>query len=128
MLDEVIERDLIENAASMGAHLKQGLMDLQREIPIVGDVRGLGLLCAVEVVSDQQTKAPLPLGAMAADRIRRIGQRHGLMIYTRRTNGGRLGEWFMVSPPLIVTKEQVDDIIQRLKATLQEFNREIRPY
>lgn len=127
VLDEVVERGLIENAANMGARLNRALNDLKEEVPIIGDVRGLGLLCAVEIVMNQRTKAKLPLAAMAADRIRQIGQQHGLMIYTRRTNGGRLGEWFMVSPPLIVTKEDVDEIVHRLKATLMEFCLEIQP-
>ena len=54
------ERDgLVENSRVMGERLKAGLNNLKR-LAIVGDVRGLGLFCAVELVSDKRTRAPLP--------------------------------------------------------------------
>ena len=121
VVDEVVERDLIPGAARLGAHLTRRLEAIKAASPIVGDVRGKGLLQAVEIVADKDTKAMIPAEFMAADRIRRLGLENGLLIYMRRTNGGRFGEWFMVSPPLTITEAQVDDMADRLARTLAAY-------
>jgi adenosylmethionine-8-amino-7-oxononanoate aminotransferase len=99
---------------------------LKEESAIVGDVRGLGLLMALEVVRDKGTKATLPEDVVAANRLRVIGMEHGLMLYARRTNRGRFGDWVMVSPPLTVTRDEVDEIVGRLGDTLRAFEKELR--
>ena len=125
VLDELVDRDLLGNAQRMGAHLRARLEELAKASPLVGDVRGLGLLQAVEVVADKQTKATLPQHVRAPDRIRELGLRHGLMLYARQQNQGRYGEWFMVAPPLIIDEEQVDDMVERIGSTLADFTDEL---
>lgn len=124
---DIMEADgLMANAAAMGARLRSGLEALAADCPLIGDVRGLGLLMAVEMVGDQGRRTPLPAAARAPDRVRIIGLRHGLIIYSRRTSGGRYGDWFMVAPPLCVTEAEVEDMLARLGATLREFAEELR--
>ena len=53
---ELLEQELVDNAARVGAHLMARLRDLPQRIPIVGDVRGLGLMIGIELVRDQVTK------------------------------------------------------------------------
>jgi adenosylmethionine-8-amino-7-oxononanoate aminotransferase len=126
VLDEVEERDLIGNAARLGGYLRRRLEELKEESAIVGDVRGLGLLMALEVVRDKGVKATLPEHVVAANRLRVIGMEHGLMLYARRTNRGRFGDWVMVSPPLTITRDEVDEIVGRLGDTLRDFEKELR--
>lgn len=90
----------------------------------MGDVRGKGLLLAVEIVRDKSTKAPFSAEIKAPDSVRRHGLDHGLTIYARRTNAGRFGDWIMTSPPLITTGSQADEIVERLGRTLEAFQKE----
>jgi adenosylmethionine-8-amino-7-oxononanoate aminotransferase len=128
VLDELVEQDLLDRAARVGAYLKARLEELRERSPIVGDVRGRGMLCAVELVADKRTKAMLPIELRAGEHVRRLGLRHGLIILARRTNEGRFGEWFLVAPPLITTEEQVDDMVGRLEATLADLAGELRAH
>ncbi len=112
-LEELEERKLIENAASTGAYLMERVKALAEDCPIIGDVRGLGLLQATEIVANKQTKEIFSAEAKAPDTLRTIALDYGLSLYARRTNNGQYGDWVMTSPPLITTPEQVDDMIER---------------
>ena len=126
VLAEVEERDLIGNAARMGAKLRARLDGLAAASPIVGDVRGLGLLLAIELVADKGDKRMIPLERMAPYRLQTLGLRHGLALYCRRTNRGTYGDWMMISPPLIITAEEVDILVERLAAVLDEYAGELK--
>ena len=118
-------RDLIANAAVMGARMRRRLEGIAEGSRIVGDVRGLGLLLAVELVADKASQRMIPLPLMAPYRVQALGLRHGLALYCRRTGGGEYGDWIMVSPPLIVTESDVDMIADRLAATLLDYEAEL---
>lgn len=120
-LEETLERDLIGNAERVGAYLQERLWALADQVPIIGDVRGRGLLLATEVVANPETKERFPADVVAPDMIRRHAFNHGLTIYGRRTNNGKFGDWIMTSPPLIITRDQVDDMVERFGATLKDF-------
>ena len=120
-LEETLERDLIGNAARVGAYLQERLWALADDFPVIGDVRGRGLLLGTEIVADRATKESFPQDVSAPDIIRRLAFDHGLTIYGRRTNNGKFGDWIMTSPPLITTEDQVDDIVERFGATLKDF-------
>ena len=124
VLEEIENRDLIANAAETGAYFKTRLKELAMTSPVMGDVRGKGLLLAVEIVRDKSTKAPFSAEIKAPDSVRRHGLDHGLTIYARRTNAGRFGDWIMTSPPLITTRSQADEIVERLGRTLEAFQKE----
>lgn len=126
VLDYVQQNDLISNATCRGESLRRRLFQLQQHSSILGDIRGLGLLLAVELVRDKETKEMLPAAVNATGRIRALGRQNGLMIYSRRTNGGRYGDWFMVSPPLTVTEADLAEIVERLDRTIGAFESELR--
>lgn len=123
---ETIERDLIANAAAMGDRLRERLLEVQEGSGVIGDVRGKGLLMAIEIVADRQTKAILPAEAQAIPRIVALGMERGLLLYSRRTANGKFGEWLMVAPPLIVTAEQVDTIAALIGETVGAFEQQLR--
>ncbi|MEM7429452.1 MAG: aminotransferase class III-fold pyridoxal phosphate-dependent enzyme, partial [Pseudomonadota bacterium] len=120
-LEEMEERKLIENAASTGAYLMQRMNDLAQTCPIIGDVRGLGLLQATELVADRATKKTFSAEVKAPDTLRRMGLDHGLSLYARRTNNGKYGDWVMTSPPLITTQVQVDEMVDLLGQLYSAF-------
>jgi adenosylmethionine-8-amino-7-oxononanoate aminotransferase len=123
---EMIDRKLMSNAETMGARLRQGLTALQAKSAILGDIRGKGLLMAIEIVADKETKAILPAERQAVYRIMELGIERGLLLYSRRTANGRYGEWLMMSPPLIVTEDEIDEIVHLTGETLAAFETELR--
>ena|SRR5690606_15421128 len=123
---ETVERDLIANADAMGERLRQRLLEVQEGSGVIGDVRGKGLLMAIEIVADRRSKAILPAEAQAIPRIVALGMERGLLLYSRRTANGKFGEWLMVAPPLIVTAEQVDTIAALIGETVGAFEQQLR--
>jgi adenosylmethionine-8-amino-7-oxononanoate aminotransferase len=120
VLDEVVERDLIGNAERVGRRLRAGLEAIAARSPLVGDVRGRGLLLAIELVADKATQARFGPDHDPADRLRLIGARHGLLLYARRQNGGLFGDWLLITPPLILGDEECDELLDGLDDTLAE--------
>lgn len=125
VVQECVEQELTANAARRGAELRAGLEALGAGSRIVGDVRGLGLLLAVELVADKAEKRPIALDYEAPSRFQALCLEHGLAVYCRRTSGGRYGDWIMVSPPLNVTAEQVSEILEGLGGALRAFEAEL---
>jgi len=121
VLEEVLQQDLITNAAERGSRLKSLLSDLMDRYPFIGDVRGKGLLLAFELVADRDTMEPLPAELNAHVKLVEEAYRRGLIIYSRRTRGGTIGDHFMVCPPLIVSDADLDEILQLLTESLDAF-------
>ncbi|TBY26098.1 aspartate aminotransferase family protein [Rhizobium leguminosarum] len=107
------ENGLLENGVKAGARLMQGLESL-RDHPLVGDVRGRGMLAAVELVVDKVNKTPLPASAEPARRIFDRAWENGLVI--RAFGNGVLG----YAPPLCCTETEIDAIVERTRITLDE--------
>ncbi len=122
---ETMERGLIPNAAAMGIRLRDRLLDLQKGSRVMGDIRGKGLLMAIEIVSDRDGKTIFPAQAKAIERIVALGMERGLLLYSRRTANGMFGEWLMVAPPLIVDAQQVDTIAGLIGETLHAFETQL---
>ena len=125
VLDQITSRDLTGNAARMGDKLAERLGGLMQRYPLIGDVRGKGLLMAFELMADRATKAPLPKDWNAHSRLVDIAYENGLIIYSRRTRGGISGDHFLVCPPLIVTEPDLDEITDILDRSLAQYMTEI---
>lgn len=121
VLEEIADQGLMENALSIGARLETRLRGLMNRYPIIGDVRGKGLLLAFELVSDRSTMAPLAKELNAYDTLVETAYDLGLIIYSRRSRGGHEGDHFLVAPPMITTEAQVDEIMEILAAALDAF-------
>jgi len=110
VIDFIEDHKLSINAAEVGAYLRNKLLDLQGKHPIIGDVRGMGLLQAVELVEDRASKKPAiaqTLALMEAARENRI------MI----GKGGFFGNVLRLSPPLNIGKADVDEFVRQLDAS-----------
>ncbi|MBI4882559.1 MAG: hypothetical protein HY826_00730 [Actinobacteria bacterium] len=81
-------------------------------------MRGRGLLQAIELVADPLTAARFPAHIDPAQQIARVALDHGLLLYARRQNGGRFGDWLLLSPPLTIDPSVIDAIIERLDSVL----------
>jgi 4-aminobutyrate aminotransferase-like enzyme len=99
------EENLVENARVMGQRLREGLESLQKKYPVIGDVRGMGLMQGLELVGEN--KRPNP---EAVKRLFELTKVNGLLI----GKGGLFGNVIRVTPPLNVTREQIDDALKKL--------------
>ncbi|MEQ8178262.1 MAG: aminotransferase class III-fold pyridoxal phosphate-dependent enzyme, partial [Amphiplicatus sp.] len=121
VLKEIVAQDLFANTARIGALLKGRLETLMETYPFIGDVRGKGLLLAFELVADRETMTPLPREWNAFQCLVDLAYERGLIIYARRTRGGYEGDHFLVCPPMISTETHVDEIMEKLTASLDAF-------
>jgi adenosylmethionine-8-amino-7-oxononanoate aminotransferase len=121
VLREVLDNDLVGAASRQGAKLKALLEKLMQRYPFIGDVRGKGLLLAFELVADRESMDPLPVGLNAHIGLVEEAYSRGLIIYSRRTRGGTIGDHFMVCPPMIVSDAQLDEIVAILVDSLDAF-------
>ncbi|MDP6404764.1 MAG: aminotransferase class III-fold pyridoxal phosphate-dependent enzyme, partial [Alphaproteobacteria bacterium] len=126
ILDEFERHQLVDRAHASGVTLRAGLEAIMERSPILGDVRGLGMLLAVEMVADKESKAPLPSEFMATERIRIHGLRNGVMLYSRPSAGSRYGHWFLVAPPLTISAEECQELLRRTEAAVDALYDELK--
>jgi adenosylmethionine-8-amino-7-oxononanoate aminotransferase len=109
---------LIERSATMGRMLHEELGQL-REIPLVGDVRGRGLLAGIEFVADRATRRPCQPGSRVAERVAANALELGLTVWP---NAGQLadgtGDLAMVAPPFIISEEQIGELVTLLSQAI----------
>jgi len=114
---EIYEREnLISRTTPLGKRLLDGLQPL-RDLPVVGDVRGFGLMCGVELVEDQRTKQPaVGLGAKVLAEARK----RGLVTRMRAGQAGEhpIGDTISLAPPFVITETQIDRIVQTLHESI----------
>mgnify|MGYP001575972907 FL=1 len=121
VLEEIEKQNLLAKAERTGDLLKSRLEDLLQRFSFIGDVRGKGLLLAVEFVADRETMQPLPPEMNAHTEVVDMAFERGLIIYSRRTRGGRIGDHFLICPPLIIEETQIDELLKMFTDTLVEF-------
>jgi 4-aminobutyrate aminotransferase len=109
---ELLEKELIDNASRTGAHILDRMRDWPARFASVGDVRGLGLMIGVELVTDRESRTPAP---ELRDRIVRMAFERGLLILGAGLSSIRL------SPPLVITRAQADFIVDTLEDCLSRL-------
>ncbi|MFT4151471.1 MAG: aminotransferase [Paracoccaceae bacterium] len=108
---EIIEREgLLDRAKVVGAYFQDRLRSLS-DLPLVGDVRGRGLMACVENVADKATKALLPDEANESKRISDLAEEMGLLVRP-------IGHLNVMSPPLVITEAQVDFVVETLEKAI----------
>ena len=119
VIDYIEEHDLLENSKRTGAYLLERLHELL-DFDIVGDVRGAGLMCGIEFVQDKGTKEPFPPAAHVGAQFQAEAMKRGLILFpcTGCVEGVE-GDMVLVTPPLIITRDQVDDMIEIMKEAAQ---------
>jgi 4-aminobutyrate aminotransferase len=117
VIDFIDENKLMINAAELGVYLRAKLDEMKARFPLIGDVRGMGLLQAIELVEDRETRQPAPAAANA-------------MLEAARENrilmgkGGLNGNVLRISPPMNIARSDVDDFAERLEASFTKVSQE----
>ncbi len=116
---EIIERDdLVNNSASMGAYFLEQLEDLKGRHKAIGDVRGIGLLLGMELVSDRDSKEPFDETLQVSKRLTEKMQDRGVIM---RFNADRV----TLGPPLCITTHDIDEVVSALDWAIGELESEL---
>jgi diaminobutyrate-2-oxoglutarate transaminase len=111
----IIRRDhLDKQAAQMGQYLMEGLRQIAQRYPVLGDVRGRGLMIGVEVIKPSVNARPGPQDGELASKIKIAAFEKGLLLET----GGRYGAVLRFLPPLIITQSDIELILDRLETAV----------
>lgn len=115
-IDEIVERRLVERSIEIGEHLKRRLLELAERHPLIGDIRGKGLLISVELIKNQEDKE---LAAQEAAIVVDEALKRGLMI-------GAIGTYkqtLRLTPPIILSREEADLAVDIIDESLKEAER-----
>ena len=125
VLDIIEKEGLVERNARLGEYFfKRGREKLSHH-PAVGDIRGKGLLMGIELVQNRETKEPFDPTLRVANRLQQIAMEKGVMMYpTTGVDNGVRGDTFLVSPPFIITKGEIDAGFDMLDEALTDFEKE----
>ncbi len=123
---DVLEKEgLVERCARLGEYFFQKGREKLSHHPVVGDIRGRGLLMGIELVQDKEKRHPFDLKRGAANRLQHIAMEHGVMGYpTVGIKNGVSGDAFLVSPPFIITESVIDEAFDRIDAAITVFEKE----
>jgi 4-aminobutyrate aminotransferase-like enzyme len=113
VIDVIEEENLLENTHVVGGYFRKKLEELQQKYPLIGDVRGMGLMQALELVKDRQTKEPAPQETV---QVMEAARNNGLLV----GKGGLFGNVIRMSPPMNISKADVDEGIRMLDKTFSE--------
>jgi 4-aminobutyrate aminotransferase len=111
VIDYIEQMNLPANCEETGAYMRNRLLELQERHTIIGDVRGMGLLLAIELVEDRQTKVP---AAAATARLMEACREQGLLL----GKGGMYGNVLRFSPPMNIARSDVDNFFGMLDKAL----------
>ena len=108
--------NLVQNSAAMGAYLLEQLQGLQQQHPTVGEVRGIGLLAAVELVKDRHSKEKFAMEGEEVKTLNTLLADRGLL--TRATH------IIFLAPPLCITRTEVDRVVEIIDSSLTAFEQQ----
>jgi taurine-pyruvate aminotransferase len=111
----IAEQGLVENSARMGAALLDGLRELAADHPIVGQVRGKGLLCGVELAVPGTTE---PLAVEHVNQVMREAQARGVLVGKNVSTVRGLECVITLSPPLVISQPEIERIVAVLDEAL----------
>jgi adenosylmethionine-8-amino-7-oxononanoate aminotransferase len=120
VLDRIREMRLVDRARTRGERLLTCLSGALAENPIVGDIRGLGLLICVELVEDPDTMTPFPRSARMTEKVIDRAMELGLLLYPSTGNvDGENGDYLLIGPPLTILDDEVDLIVDRVVQAME---------
>jgi adenosylmethionine-8-amino-7-oxononanoate aminotransferase len=112
--------DLLANVQARGLQLRQRLGERLGNHPNVGDIRGRGLLLAIEFVDDRQSKRPFAPEQRVFRRVSNAALDRGLMVYAMGgTVDGSSGDHILLAPPYTVRPAEIDEIVEHLAAAVR---------
>jgi adenosylmethionine-8-amino-7-oxononanoate aminotransferase len=126
VLNYLIRNNLVEQSRRTGEYFLAKLEELLR-YDIVGDVRGLGMMLGFELVKDKESKEPFDPSLGVSRRVEEAAFQRGLIIYPCTGSvDGVAGDMVLLAPPLIITREQVDEFVDILHESVEAVQKDLR--
>ncbi|KAF4452346.1 hypothetical protein F53441_4798 [Fusarium austroafricanum] len=122
-IQKIIKRDeLVSRCAKLGEKLHQSLVQVFQDLPFVGNIRGRGLFWGIEFVQDKKSKKPFDSKIRFGIQVQERAFQLGLAVYPGSgTADGHQGDHVIVSPPLTITEEEIDQIVVLLKKAYDDI-------
>jgi adenosylmethionine-8-amino-7-oxononanoate aminotransferase len=125
VIDFIEDHRLLQRVQELGSLLHTQMRALA-DNPIVGDVRGRGLLCGLELVKDKRTKEPFPREMKVSEQVVQAATRRGVLLLSGNGSvDGLRGDAVVAAPPYVITERQVDQLVDVLAASLQDVVHQI---
>lgn len=125
VLEVIEQRSLVERSRIMGDSLLEKLQPLM-DLPMVGDVRGLGLFAGVEFVRDKDAKTPFDPSAQVSAKVTATAFDKGLIIYPGSGGAdGVHGDHVLLAPPFTITEAEIDELVDVLRQSIEEVGRQV---
>lgn len=126
VLDYLEQNNIIEEVERKGNYLRTQLEKLKKCFTVIGDIRGKGLLLGIEFVQDVESKTPFPRSAQITQKIVALAKEKGLLVYPAGAGiDGINGDSIIISPPLTITKKEIEELVSLLKDTFEDFSNQL---
>jgi adenosylmethionine-8-amino-7-oxononanoate aminotransferase len=125
VLKTIEEENLVENSRIQGEYLLAEIKTRAENYDWIGDVRGRGLLMAIEY-ANKKTKDPFPDEWQVGEAITQAAYDLGLIIYPKKSHDGTTGDHTLITPPLIITREESDKLLDLLDQTFEFYDKVIK--
>ncbi|WP_088005493.1 aspartate aminotransferase family protein [Indiicoccus explosivorum] len=125
VLDYVEARELVARSEEMGEYLLNKLRKLSGHQPIIGEVRGRGLLIGVELVEQQETHIPFPKELGVTRRLVNLARDNGLLIYPASGAAAGDGDAIIIAPPLTISEAEADELVTLFGRALGQLTEEL---
>jgi adenosylmethionine-8-amino-7-oxononanoate aminotransferase len=127
VINYILEHNLVENSRQRGLQALIGLGWLMEKHPIVGDVRGKGLMFGFELVKDQATKRPFESKQHVSRLFEIAAAKRGLVTYPCTGSiDGVLGDMVLLAPPLVIDESQINDVLNIIDASLGDVEKQLK--
>lgn len=122
VLEYLEKNEVIKDVESKSCYLRNQLERLKNEFEMIGDIRGKGLLLGIEFVQNRQAKTSFPRSMKVTQKLVEMAQNNGLLIYPAGAGiDGIHGDAIIISPPLTITKREIEELARLLRKTFQDF-------
>ena len=114
------ELDIVAHVRTVGAHFQRALRDRFQDHELVGEVRGTGLIAAIELVADKAARRNFPAAMKIGGRMTKLCEAHGVISRSVMDDG------IVFSPPLIITEAEIDEMLARMGRALDDLTVQLR--
>ncbi|MBP2241237.1 adenosylmethionine-8-amino-7-oxononanoate aminotransferase [Cytobacillus eiseniae] len=120
VLEYLDKKKIMKEVAGKGAYLIKELERLQEQYPIIGDIRGKGLMIGLEFVQNQKDKTPFPRAFLLTQKLIQYAERCGIIIYPAGAGiDGVNGDAILIAPPLTIKTVEIDELVKRFHQALK---------
>jgi adenosylmethionine-8-amino-7-oxononanoate aminotransferase len=115
-----LKAGLVDRSRELGARLLDDLRNELADTPVVGDVRGLGLMIGIELVRDRESNEPFPRSAAVAEHVLQAARESGLLLYSSTGHvDGTNGDLVMLGPPFSISDDEASLLLERTTAAVR---------